>query len=660
MEPGKIVEYIDQQKIISAVVLDIKKKRLRLLTETNREVNISEGRLAYHSTASIDISESRDNLVKSLKKTSENREILKDKINIQELWELLNEENEWIDLSSMTEYCFSEAITPDHKSAVIRAFFDNRIYFKFNNDSFFPNSEKQVEKILAQRKEAERKQALIKTGGEWLNNALKKTSAEITKEAEEVIEIIKSYYLFEKDSKHAEMGKALLSEAGTDLNDNLFQLLVKLGIWDKNENIELLKLEVPTSFSHKNMEQAELLAKTYEDAAIPSNRKDLTNLSIITIDGESTQDFDDALSIEKIDDHYILGIHIVDVDHYIKKGDSLDQCGLNRGSSIYMPDKNIPMLPRILSENLCSLKQGKLRPAISTMVKLSKYFEILDYEIIQSTIRVDRQLNYTETSLMVESDEDIQTLYKIGKTFREKRLSQGAVQITLPEIYVSLGEKDEINIHQVDRESPSRMFVSEIMILSNWLSAKFLSENKLPAIFRSQPEPNARLYNGTSDSLFLNYMQRKQLVRASIGYEAEHHSGLGLNAYVTCTSPIRRYFDLVTQRQLKAGLGITDPYKLEEITLLYQSLEQTMSNVGRVQYMRQRYFLLKHLKELKGTRIEAIVLDKRRDAYFVLIKDYMIECKLPGRGVKLKPQDIIQVVVQHVNPKKDLISVFPG
>ena len=173
MEPGTIVEYIDQQRIMIAAVLETKQKRLRLLTESNREMAMNESRVAHVSTIHVNLSAGREAAIAGLKEATIRREALKQKIDIRELWELLSEENEWIDLRTMTEYCFSGDITSDHESAVLRAVFDNRIYFKFNSNQFLPNSEKQVELILSQKKEEQRKQTLIETGGDWLKQVFK-------------------------------------------------------------------------------------------------------------------------------------------------------------------------------------------------------------------------------------------------------------------------------------------------------------------------------------------------------------------------------------------------------------------------------------------------------------------------------------------------------
>jgi exoribonuclease-2 len=160
-----------------------------------------------------------------------------------------------------------------------------------------------------------------------------------------------------------------------------------------------------------------------------------------------------------------------------------------RGSSIYMPDERISMAPPLLAENRLSLKKDLLRPAISTMVKISPSGDIISYDIFASIIRVDQQLNYFEANTSAEEGQAINALYDIAGRFREKRMSQGAIQIILPEINVWLDETGTPVVNQVNRESPSRMMVAEMMILSNWLSARFLAENKCRPFSDLSPNP---------------------------------------------------------------------------------------------------------------------------------------------------------------------------
>jgi exoribonuclease-2 len=664
MESGSIVEYIDRQKILCAVVLEVKNQRLRLLTENNREVKLSTGRLLYKDKTRLNLSMGRDRMVDALRELASKRKALLTQVDIKDLWEILNTEQVWIDLETMTEFCFPDNPGGDHKSAVIRAFFDDRLYFKFNLDSFFPNSVQQVERLTAQRMEEARKKRLVELGGDWLKSLLNGTSPpdDVNEEdTQEFIKILISYYLFEKESKHYVLAKAMISNSGLEQTTGLFPLLVKLNVFDENENIDLLRFEIATEFDDTIRQSAEHLVTSHQDLLTDGVRQDLTSLSLMTIDGQSTLDFDDALSIEKVGEQYRLGIHIVDVGHFVRKDDSIDREALARGSSIYMPDQKISMLPTALAEGLCSLKAGELRPAISTMVNLSPSKEIIDYEILPSLINVKHQLTYYDVNLAADQDPDILILREIAQKFRRRRLDGGAVQITVPEVNVWLADDQSITVNKINRESPGRMLVSELMILANWLMAKFLIENGLSAIFRSQPEPRERLYKGDGGTLFQNWMQRRYLSRFVLDYKSGKHSGLGLDAYVTATSPIRKYFDLITQRQIRAVLDLEQPYTAEEIDGLIQMLKIQMSNVARIQYGRHRYWLLKYLEQHIGRKEEAIVLNKRRNNYQILLSEYMIECDLPlSSGPELKPEDLIQVTIQNVNARKDLFQVAIG
>ena len=664
MESGSIVEYIDRQKIMCAVILEVKNTRLRLLTENNREVKLSAGRLLHEDKTRIDLSMGRDNMVNTLKGVADKRKALICQVDIKDLWEVLNTEQVWIDLATMTEFCFPDSPSGDHESAIIRAFFNDRLYFKFNLDKFFPNSAEKVARIVAQQQEEERKNRIVKFGGDLLKrllNDIPPPGDEKEDDTQEVINILKSYYLFDTDSKNYALARAMISKAGPERTAGLFSLLVKLNVFDGNENVDLLRYEIATGFSDEILDSAHNLALSVQDFSGDGVRTDLTSLPLMTIDGQSTLDIDDALSIEKVGDGFRLGIHIVDVGHFVHKGDVMDQEALSRGSSIYMPDQKISMLPTELSEGLCSLKAGELRPAISTMVNLSHSLEIIDYEILPSLVNIKHQLTYYDVNLAADQNQEVMILRGIAKKFRERRLDAGAIQISLPEINVWLADDRTITVNKINRESPGRMLVAELMILANWLTAKYLAENEMPAVFRTQPPPRERLYRGNEGTLYQNWMQRRFLSRFVLSHRADKHSGLGLDAYVTATSPIRKYFDLATQRQIRAALGLEKPYTSEEINQLIQLLEVPMSNVSRIQYGRYRYWLLKYLEQRIGEKEEAIVLKKQRNYYQILLSSYMIECDLPiSGGFVLKPEDLIQVTIQNVRAREDQIVVYIG
>jgi exoribonuclease-2 len=425
MEVGNIVEYIDRQKITCAVVLEVKKQRLRLLTENNREINLAASRLLHRDSARLDLSMGRDKTVNALKEVAGKRQALINHVTIKDIWDVLNTEQEWIDLATMTEFCFPDGASGDYEAAVMRAFFNDRLYFKFNPTGFFPNSQEQVERLQAQRMEAERRERIIDVGGTWLKSILAHGAPEVPADPSEVqieiTRILKSYYLFEKECPHYALARAILAKAGIEGQNAFFQVLVKLGIFEDNENIDLHRFEIKTDFTPAIEEIASDMIVSLQSIPNRDGRRDLTSLPVLTIDGQGTLDFDDALSIEGAGDCIKLGIHIVDVGSFIKKGDVIDREAQARGSSIYMPDQKISMLPASLAEGLCSLRADEVRPAISTMINVLPTGEINDYEIFASLIKVDQQLTYYDVNIVADQNNEMIVLRDIAEKFRARR-----------------------------------------------------------------------------------------------------------------------------------------------------------------------------------------------------------------------------------------------
>ncbi|MCD6585502.1 MAG: RNB domain-containing ribonuclease, partial [Desulfobacteraceae bacterium] len=618
MKHGTIVEYIDQQQIFCAVVVEYNDPRVRLLNENNREVSQKVGRLSHISRIHLKMNGGRDKLIATIKETAVRRKSLSEIIDIRELWEVLSPMGEWVDLATMTALCFPNNANGDHEAAVIRACFANRIYFKFNQDSFFPHSEAEVEKNINREKEKELRNQLIEEGGVWLKKVMDGIETDPTEAKSSLIEILKSYYLLGKESPHRVVGRAIVSKAGVDSAEKIFDAMVKIGAWDSNHNVDLKRYGIPMIFSDAALKKVDAIPDDVDLNFLAPKRRNLTSLSLMTIDGPGTLDLDDAISIEAEDGHYRIGVHIADVCEYVAKGDAIDRDVIRRGTSIYMPDLKIPMMPPQLSENICSLKAGEVRPAISTFFKVSRFAELFEFEVVPSIIKVGQQLTYNDVDLMVDTDESIWALNEIACNFRRKRLSQGAVQITIPETSLRVFDNGDVSLRKLDRESPGRMFISEMMIMANWLMARFLADHNMPAIFRGQPEPKARLYSQKKEStLFQNWMQRRMLNRVIISPHPEPHSGLGLDKYVTATSPIRKYFDLVTQRQIRACFDMEEPYSADEIEKMLQGLKTPLMNAGQVQMRRNRYWLLKYLEKQVGAKQEAIVLNKLRDKYII-------------------------------------------
>ncbi len=661
-ESGTIVEYIDDQKIRCAVILEQENERVRLFSENNRELNQKVSRLSHASAMRLPIHNGRDKLLESLKQVADRRQSLSQKVDIRELWEVLSPMEEWVDLPTMAGLCFPENPTGDHEAAVIRAWFANRIYFKFSKDGFLPYTPEEVEKNIAREKEKERRDALIASGAQWLKAALEGALVLPTEEAGAFVEMMKSYYLFGKESVHHPTAHAILEASGADSVERIFDAMVNLGIWGPDQNLDLERCGIPVTFSETALKKARGLERALDFRSWTSGRKDLTDLPLMTIDGQGTLDFDDAISMQAENGCYQVGVHIADVAACIQKEDDMDFGIAERGTSIYMPDMKIPMLPSIISEGLCSLKAGEVRPAISIFFKVSRDAEVFESRIVPSIIRVKQQLTYNHVDTLADSDETIQALCELAAHFRKRRLEAGGILISLPEVTIRVFETGEISVKRFDKEAPSRLLVSEMMIMANWLMARFLSEHAMPAVFRSQPEPKARLYGPREEGgLFQTWMQRRQLSRVVIDALPNSHSGLGLNVYVTATSPIRKYFDLVTQRQIRGCLGLETPYTRAEIEHIIQVMEEPLSRAMTVQYRRHRYWLLRYLEKMTGTKTEAVVLEQRRDRHVILLTEYLIECRLPASGNwNLQPGDMLRVIIDRVDARRDLLAVTLG
>jgi exoribonuclease-2 len=492
MEPGNIVEYIEQKEIKCAVVLETKKQRLRILTETNREVNLSIKRLLHVDQVRLDLNQGRDALVEYMHSLVRKRQSIQEKVDVEELWELLHTEEDDVDIDMMTGLCFDE-VNDDNKSAIFRAMLHNKFYFKFTPDSFHPYTETQMENLKHQDMEAERKQMLIDEGGDWLKKVMTTLHPTIPTDKIQTVEILKSVYLFGKESDDYDIARGMIDRAGVDIDNGLLKLLIKMGAWDENVNLDLFRYEIPMTFSQDLVNQAHLIKHDIE--LLASQRKDLTHLDLITIDGQSTTDHDDALSIEWDGNQFCLGIHIADVAGCIQKKSAIDKTAMDRATSIYTPDLKIPMLPPVLAENICSLKADEIRPAISIMVWVNDRAEVSNFDIFSSMVKVKHQLTYHDANLMVNDHPELRQLHELACAFRKYRLDSDAVYITLPEIHIRIDEDTgEIIINRVNRENACRMLVAEAMILGNWVTAQFLRKNQTPAIYRSQPAPKERLF----------------------------------------------------------------------------------------------------------------------------------------------------------------------
>lgn len=280
-----------------------------------------------------------------------------------------------------------------------------------------------------------------------------------------------------------------------------------------------------------------------------SDRQDFRSLRVFTIDGQGCQDHDDAISVTCTEDGTIIGVHIADVSCFVEQGTALDQEALDRGSSIYFPDRTIPMLPKILTDDLCSLVAGKDRKTLSILIRVDMDCNVIDYSITKGLIRSRVKGVYSEVNHRILSGkadratrekydcvlEDIRLLEHISDVLLQRRIAAGAViqGNSEPDILI---REDEICLVPQRRGKAERM-IEELMILANRLVVEFMIRNRLPCLYRIQSQG-----------------ERMAEYRAVVN----RHYSLALDAYCHATSPIRRYSDIVVHRIISAFLAQDD------------------------------------------------------------------------------------------------------
>ena len=326
-------------------------------------------------------------------------------------------------------------------------------------------------------------------------------------------------------------------------------------------------------------------------------RKDLTNEMIFTIDGDDTKDIDDAISIKKNNENYILGVHIADVSHYVKMGSSLYDSAFNRGTSSYLADTVIPMIPHQLSNGICSLNPEVERLTISCVMTINKNGKVIDYDIFPSVIKSRKQMTYKNVNKILEEDivpegyedyvSDLKLMAELAKILRAEKVSRGYIDFGLDEAKIIQDENGKA-IDVVKRErGVGENLIEDFMIAANETIATHISNMDLPFIYRVHDVPNSekiedfknlikqmgyqihtdlnkitpltmqRVLNELRDKKEFNIlsdMLLRSMKKAIYSTNNIGHFGLALTNYTHFTSPIRRFPDLTVHRLLRTYL----------------------------------------------------------------------------------------------------------
>jgi ribonuclease R len=361
------------------------------------------------------------------------------------------------------------------------------------------------------------------------------------------------------------------------------------------------KFGLPEAFPPRVLKEAETIPDTVQTEAIrEEGRRDLRDWTIVTIDGEDAKDLDDAVNVERLDENtWRLGVHIADVAYYVPEGSQLDREAYSRGTSVYLADRVVPMLPPKLSNGICSLNPKVDRLTLSCVMEINQDGKVLHYEFFPSVIKTVARMTYTKVNQILAGDEDSIAEYRpLVNTFREmlslmevlriRRGRRGALDFDLPEAKVKLNEQGwPIEIRRVDRGVAERI-IEEFMLVANETVAEHATRQALPILYRVHGEPAPDRVGGLRDFLALfgytlrvppegampaktlqavtdwvrgrpeenlvNQVMIRTMRQAIYSEENLGHFGLAADYYCHFTSPIRRYPDLVTHRTLRAAL----------------------------------------------------------------------------------------------------------
>lgn len=413
--------------------------------------------------------------------------------------------------------------------------------------------------------------------------------------------------------------------------------------------------ELPMEFPEKVAKQAERIKETLNEGDF-YGREDLRDVVMVTIDGEDAKDLDDAVSLTKDEEFYHLGVHIADVSNYVQYNSALDKEALKRGTSVYLADRVIPMLPKKLSNGICSLNAGEDRLALSCLMDIDKKGRVVSHRIVESVIHVKERMSYTNVKkILLQEDEELEKRYEellpmffqmkeLSELLRNRRKKRGAIDFDFPESKLVLDEKGKVvDIYSYEQNIATRL-IEDFMLAANETVAEEYCMLGLPFVYRTHENPDMekmetvlemvhqagikvkkgketispkevqkilKELEGMECEPFFARLILRSMKQAKYTVEDTGHFGLAAKYYCHFTSPIRRYPDLQIHRIIKETLRgkMTEAkiqhYKgiLEEVARQSSAMERRAEEVERETIkMKKAEYMKQHIGEaFEGT-----------------------------------------------------------
>ena len=384
--------------------------------------------------------------------------------------------------------------------------------------------------------------------------------------------------------------------------------------------------DLPVEFSEKIMHQVENVSNEVSTADM-AGRMDFREWQTVTIDGEDAKDLDDAITLTKEGDNYKLGVHIADVSNYVQEHSALDVEALSRGTSVYLVDRVIPMLPHKLSNGICSLNAGENRLTLSCVMTIDPKGNVIDHTIAESVIKVDRRMSYTSVKKILEDHDEneireyenlvpmFELMRELAAILRKKRMKRGSIDFDFPETKIVLDEKGKpIEIKPYERNVATKI-IEDFMLIANETVAQDYFWQELPFVYRTHDNPDTekikklstfinnfgysihigqdevhpkelqkllQKIDGTQEEALISRLTLRSMKQAKYTTMSTGHFGLATPYYCHFTSPIRRYPDLQIHRIIKDNLrGRMNAKKIEHYDKILPEVAKHSSEMER-------------------------------------------------------------------------------
>ena len=579
-------------------------------------------------------------------------ESLAQQIDLKEVWELVQGEVPRLTLEQMTELLWGASPDAMHQAALQVHLSIGSPYFALHGDDWVPSPPQEVE---AQHRQQEQQRAAEEDREAFVSWLAGQEAPDAwTPRQMGWLEHLRQFAIHGDAHTGSGTARQLLRQVQPKTSDwqrLAFDLLVQRGIFQEDEPLGLHRRGVSTEFSADALEESRKVALQglLEDAS----RRDLTGWEMITIDEASTRDIDDGLSLQETDQGFLLGVHIADVSALVSPDGALDQEASSRMTSLYLPETTLPMLPSRVSEELGSLVPDNPRLALSLLIQMDQAFRIDHWEVVPSVVRSQVRLSYDEVDGALEEEKHprnamLSSLAAIAQSFRSQRMAAGALELNRSELKVHVDPDGRISVSVGPPPTPARRLVAEFMIQTNRLLGEFCRDHDVPAVFRSQEAADLDDLAEVSNETVWTYRVMRRLRPGDLDVEPRPHASLGLPVYLQATSPLRRYPDLVMQRQVAHFLREGNPlYERDTLAQVIYRAEEQLRDLARLEEERKRYWLLKYLRTRLGETFQGVVLEVRNHETLVELTEYPLRVRLylfhtlePGEVATMRLEEV--------------------